>query len=512
MTEESHATDGSDGRHLTERSIDGALWFLLQTVVIKASGVITQVALAYLLVPEDFGAIGLALSVTALADVLHQSGLAQVVVQRGEELEDRGSSVFWLSVFMGLGAMAVLMVAAPLLERLFDAPDVAVLVVVIALAVPINAANVVPRAKLIADLAFSKIAAISGLQVLLVGILSVVGAAVGLGSLSFAIPVPIAALVALIWYRRSSPLGLSWPPSTDSWRPLFRSSLVLITTSWLAKIVDYGDYFLLGVFTDPATVGLYFFAFRLSAQSATIVAHNVGRVMFPALVQVPSGSERQYRAFTRGTRALAGIGVPIAVVMVFFGRDLVYAVFDSEWNDSAFFVQVLSVAATVKVVSESHTHLLRAQGRYAEMLRWNLVGTTSFLIVVAAAGAFAGAWGVSLAVVSHTLVDGWVRYHLTTRVFGSGLREFPVIVAGPALTAVVIAGVSFAAAQWGFGLVEPSWQRLALGLAGVAALYFPVLRHIDPETSGVLSSVFRHAAAPIRRRVARRSATEEGSP
>lgn len=493
---------------LTSRSISGALWFFIQTLVIKASGLIAQIALAYILVPEDFGLIGMALSITAFADALHQNGLAQIVVQRRLDLDRRGRTVFWLSLAMGLVAMLILFGIAPVAAGLFDEPAVTTLIMVLAAAVPINAAGAVPRAHLLGSLQFDRIATISGSQVVLQSALTVGFALLGLGALSFALPLPIVAVVTLYWYSRYRSLDAGWPPIVEEWRGLSRDTGALLSTSWLGKVVEFGDYFLLGLFTSPTTVGLYFFAFRLSLQSANIVVNNVGRVMFPALAKLEAGSRRQLQAFTRGSRALAGVGVPLAILLVFFGPDLIEAVFDPQWEDSALFVQILSVAAVSRSVADSHIHLLKAQGRYGELLRWGVVGTLAFLIAVSIGGLAGGAVGVSLAVAGHAMGEGWIRYFLTVRPLGGGFWDLGRVLAGPVVASLAVGAISIGVVTLIFG-DHAAWWRLILGSASYVLLYLPILRLLDSTTHGILNEVRRQVTRGLENRTQQSQPSDE---
>lgn len=494
---------------LTSTSISGALWFFMQTIVMKATGLLAQIALAYILVPEDFGLIGMALSITAFADALHQNGLVQVVVQRQLDLDQRGRTVFWLSMAIGLVAMVILVGFGPLAGWLFDQPDVSLLIVVLAIAVPINAAGAVPRAHLLESLRFDRIATISGTQVVLQSVLTVMFALLGLGALSFALPVPIVAMISLYWYSRYRSLDAGWPPTVEEWRGLSKETGVLLSTSWLGKMVGYGDYFLLGLFTGPTTVGLYFFSFRLSIQSAHIVVNNVGRVLFPALAKLEAGSRRQLEAFIRASRALAGVGVPLAILLVFFGPDLIWAVFDPQWEDSAVFVQILSVAAVSRTVADSHVHLLKAQGRYGELFRWGLVSTLTFVAGVSIGGLAAGAIGVSLAVAAHAIGEGWIRYYLTVRPLGGGFWDLGRVSGGPLLSSLVGGGISIGLMTLLFES-EYSWARLVLGSGLYVLLYLTALRLLDSTTHEILNEVRHRMTSAIGTRAAKAQHPESG--
>ncbi len=261
--------------------------------------------------------------------------------------------------------------------------------------------------------------------------------------------------------------------------------------------MDFGDYFILGIFADSTAVGLYYFAFRLAAQTGSIVTSNAARVLFPTLLQVPSGSRRQHRSFMRAVRVLAGFGIPLAMIFVVYGADLLAALFDPQWKQAALFVQVLSIASATRTVSDSHANLLKAQGRYRELLRWNIVGTACFLAIVTLGGAVDQATGVCVAVVIHAVVGGWIVYYLTVRPFGSDFWEFGRLVSGALIASASVAIASVLFMRFTLGWTEPSAARLVLGCALMGVLYLPILHVVSPPTSRELLEVSRRVTGPV---------------
>jgi len=486
---------------LTRQSMSGAVWLLSQTLAWKSVTLASQVVLAYLLSPADFGYISLALAVTAFGSVLYQNGLAHVLVQRRDKMSGLADQAFWLSMIMAAGATLILVAVAPIAGLLFKAPEVRNLIWVLAAAPLVDAASVVPRARLIADLEFAKTARINGAQIILQSLLSVLFAWLGFSYWSFAVPVPLASLVALGLYCRHHSLQVHGPRRSNDWPSLTRDTAYLVGTTWLTVIVEQGDYFLLGLLVAPSAVGVYFFAFRLSSQSVRIVAMNIGRVLFPVLVRLPIGSRRQYLAFVRAVRALSGVGVPIAVAGAIYGADIVGLLFAPRWQGAAPLLQILCIAAAIRTVTDTHIHLLKAQGRYRDLLRFNLVATPLFLVAVPLGAWTGGVVGVAWAVVVHAVASGWLRYFFSVRPVGGTFWELGRILTPPTAAAAVPGLLSMAVSSAWFGWQAPSAARMCLGLTVTAACYLPLLRVLSSETSEQVWAVLEHLLRPLRRRL-----------
>src|SRR5437870_1122481 len=64
------------------RTARGFAWLTAQTLGAKAVGFVGQIILAWYLAPDDFGLVGLALTVAAFAGLIQQAGLKEILIHR----------------------------------------------------------------------------------------------------------------------------------------------------------------------------------------------------------------------------------------------------------------------------------------------------------------------------------------------------------------------------------------------------------------------------------------------
>ena len=67
---------------LADRTSRGAAWMTVQTILTKVLSLGSQLILARLLLEEDFGLYGLALTVYSFAAMIHQAGIQEVLIHR----------------------------------------------------------------------------------------------------------------------------------------------------------------------------------------------------------------------------------------------------------------------------------------------------------------------------------------------------------------------------------------------------------------------------------------------
>jgi O-antigen/teichoic acid export membrane protein len=165
----------------------------------------SQLVLARLLLPEAFGQIGMAYTVTTLAAALISFGVDAVLLQRLRTFKMWASPAFWSSLALSLLGMALMLAAAPVAGRMYHSPDLFGLVAVLAIALPIAALPTVPYVKLRAAMDFRFLATYSSGEMLAVQVASVALGGAGLRRLQLRAARPFAAAVKAAVFWRKAP-------------------------------------------------------------------------------------------------------------------------------------------------------------------------------------------------------------------------------------------------------------------------------------------------------------------
>jgi len=179
---------------------------LSQSAATRVAGFATQIVLAWLLEPEDFGLIGLAYAIQAFANIVLGSGIGVMLISRPNEYHKLANGGFWYSIGTGLVAAGIMLLAAPVGARLLDSPELVGLLLIMALVAPIRAMWAVPHSALLIQFRFRASAMINLLYWVGGMALSVVFALAGFGAFSFVLPLlittPICALILFCWLGR----------------------------------------------------------------------------------------------------------------------------------------------------------------------------------------------------------------------------------------------------------------------------------------------------------------------
>lgn len=450
----------------------GAAWMLSATVAAKAAGLGAQAILGWLLVPAEFGVYATALGLVSFIAILRDGGVRDLLVRRAARAyRPLSGPVFWLALAANTAIAACLCAVAPLAGAWAAQPELPLLLVAAAAALPVGTPAMVLAAKLRAELRFSAAAKVSLAAALLGHIAVVVFALRGLGPLSF----PLAALLAA-----AAEGGFAWLAARDApwtrparprlWGRLLRRTRWLILGSAASMTHDRGPLLLLARLAGPVAAGLYFFAFQIALQVGVLVAQSAQHVLFPALSRL--GAEPG-RAAGAALRALRGLGVAVAPAGVGLAAciaPLEALVWRGRWAEAVPAAQILAILFVIKSSSGVTTAILLATGRERARFWLDLAEGAAG---TAAAWYAAARWGHPAAIaLAYAGVMAAARTAIVLHVvrrLGAPAGATLDALSRP-LIACLPAGAAALAVDAALGPAHPALARLALAAALVGAL------------------------------------------
>jgi O-antigen/teichoic acid export membrane protein len=328
--------------------------------------------LAAMLGPRAFGVIAMALVFINFIEMLQQQGLMPAIVSRRVLTDRHADTAFWLVTAVGLACTIAAIVLAPWWADLNGLPELADVIRVLALTVPITSTVVIHEALLRRELAFKKLTVRTWVSLIAGGLAGVLGAVMGLGVWALVLQQVVTSVVAAIVLWTVSP-----------WRPRFRVDRVAARELWSystrAASSSLGlfiggriDVLLTGLFFGPVVVGLYRLAQRLTSTAVDVTARGMQAVALPGLAGVQDDSAAFAARLLRMQRITSVMSLPL-LGLVAGGASSLEGILGQEWQGTAVAIQVLVVMQAFAAVSLLLGPALQA---------WNRPGTLSIVIWV----------------------------------------------------------------------------------------------------------------------------------
>lgn len=467
------------------------LWKGMQMGVSKLVYLIGTLILGHLLAPKEFGLVAIATVAITTIMTATETGMTSALVQASVR-EQAHYDVAWTVGFLrGLIVCAALLLAAPLVARLFGAERAAPLVRLMAF-LPLISSVASPRmADLIRELQFSRLAPIAlgaviveiGLAISLAGTLG--GAAIIVGKLAGATTATLSSYVV-------APHRPRFRPNYSSARHLIAFGRWLFAIGLTAVISDLFIKVLIARRLSVNDLGLFSMSDKLAETPLQLSNEAIGAVAFPLYARLRSDAPRLQSAVRAHLTGLMFFLFPATALVIALAQPLEMRVLGPAWSGIASLIVLFALAYAFELAFNVVYFLLQALGEGGRLFAVEL---TQYITLIAAVILLAGRFGltgigVARIITSIVLVIAGVRaapamYGATlSRVIRPGVlllllaatagiisRFCASIVPGiPGVVAGVVAGGSIFV--W---LVWVTDQRLRMGVRDCLSLFFPFL-------------------------------------
>jgi O-antigen/teichoic acid export membrane protein len=400
------------------------------------------VVLARLLEPEDFGLVAIVMVLTSFAPLLIDFGLGDATIQRSKITQSQVSSLFWLSVGIGLATAAAVALCGPLIAWIYREPRMATIAPYFAITFVLYALSSQHLALLRRSMQFSETAKIQILGTFVGAVVGIFVAFCGFGYWALVIrPIANSLCVAIAAW-----LSCRWRPGLpvldDDVRSMVRFGMHVVNLTVIYTMARAVDRIALGLFYRPDTVGQYQNATMLYDNSILSVIsqiHNVGSAALSKLQSNPAALRQKYEA---ALSALSFFVMPTAAILSVTAQDLTVMLLGEKWKEAGLLLSIMALRGVFHIVEGSHGWLYLATGRADRWRNWGIIASVIQVVAVAGGLPF-GATGVAVAVAMTSVVNAIPSISYAGREIGIG-PALVIRAAGRQL----IGAITTAAAGW----------------------------------------------------------------
>ncbi len=453
------------GEKMSVRIRNGFIWSLLENFSLSGIRFIIGVLMARMLVPSDYGMIGMLTVFMAVSDLLINGGLSSALNKMPQRTEKDFCTAFLFNLSIAFFLYGALFFCAPLIADFYRIPLLESLTRVFSLTLIINALSVIPMTKLQIELSFRTISVINLVVAIVNGIAGVSMAFNGYGvwalvySTIIANSIRVLILLALV---RWIPTGFF---SYASFKSMFSYGGKLLLGLLVETLYSNIYPLVIGKVYSAEALGYYSRARGYADLPAATFTMMVYRVCFPAFCAQNSDREKMLVSYAGVMRKVAYIIFLVMILLLTLAKPLIVVVVTAKWLDSAPLLQILCLAALFLPVLEVNISLIKALGDASAVLKIQFVSKAAGVLVLALTLHYSVTvmcWGAAII----SLLTAVVNFIWTRKVTGCSLRRllkpfWIPLVSGAAMYVIAASAVSVTE--------NPYLQCLFGSLAGVAA-------------------------------------------
>jgi len=427
--------------------------------------------------------------VLSYAGLFSDMGISTAFVQRQQISHEERSSLYWLSVSVGLVLMLLVMAASPLAAAFFNEPELVLLMIIAATNFLVIALGQQLRMDAEKNLNFRPVAIIEMVAALLGFTVAVIAAWLDWGVYAL-----VAAAIVSAWLTTI----LSWMLLAKGWRPTWRLRWDevrwfvhfgggMIINSVINHVNSTVDLLLGGHLFGASQFGLYSVPRNLIMHVQSMINPIITRVGFPLIASIQNDKVRVREIYKKTMNMTASINAPVYVAIGLFAPEIVLLLLGERWLDAAPLLRALAFWGLFRSFGNPVGSLLFGLGRVRLAVRWN----AGLLLIVPPTvwfGSNYGAIGMAMAMavlMVALFIPGWSILIRTTCELG--LWEYSKEVVAPTFCALLAGGGAWLIASQ----VDSPVMRLIVGLPIGAAVYIAVSLIINRSWCSTVSRVIR---------------------
>lgn len=358
---------------LKQKTVSGMIWVGIQRFGTVIISFLSNIVLARLLTPADFGYIGMLMVFIAVSTSFVDGGFGSALIQKTNPTQQDYSTVFYWNIFLGVILYVILFNVAPWIADFYHMEILTKILRLEGVILIINAFTIVQFNKLRKTMQFKKITIIN-VTAALVSVIAAIGYAYrGGGVWALVWQQIILGVVNVLMLFIMVPWKPSLSFSLNSFKSLFKFGSFILLSSLINTIANNISGLIVGRFFSAARMGYLSQAQKLENVASTSIAATVEQVSYPLLVEVKEDYKRMAQVLRLFNLMLLSFVMPIMLIILLAAQPIVLFLFGEKWLPSAEILQILSIAGIFICLQGSSYNVIAAIGKSDVLFNWTVI-------------------------------------------------------------------------------------------------------------------------------------------
>lgn len=433
--------------NLKQKAASGMIWTAVQKYSTMAIQFVADLILARLLMPSDYGYIGMLAIFMGLAENFIDGGFGSALIQKKNPTQTDYSTVFYFNIGMAVVLYLVLYLGAPYIADFYNMPLLGDILRVQGAIVFIYSFNIIQRNLIRKNLQFKKLSWITIVSCVISLSVTILMAYKGYGVWSLVAQNMLMALIPCVFFwittRWYPILSFSW----NSFKELLGFGSYMFFTHIVNTFANKLNGLLIGRWYDSSTMGYFSKAEKTENLASMNIASIMIQTTYPLYSSIQDDKERLINVIKRITSTLSYITTPLLFILLLTAKPLFVFLYSERWLPCVPYFQLLCIAGLATCLQGVNLQAIAAVGKSKDMFVWSIIkraigiglnvgGLLLFGIKGLLAGSIFASWFSYF--INASLVSKHVGYRLVSQ-----LSDLVPAIAVSALAATVSYCVSY---------------------------------------------------------------------
>lgn len=370
---------------LRKKATTGLVWTFAQQFGGQVIGFVVSLILARILLPEEFGLIGMISIFIAIGSTFLNSGLTQSLIRTSESDLDQEdySTVFFFNLLASVLLYGMAYTTAPLVADFYDQAVLVEIIRLYCLSFVITAFSAVQLARLTKKMDFRTQTLVAIPSIVISGILGVYLAYTGYGvwSLVYSYLLKEVLNATQLWFHSR------WQPSLMFSILKFRYHFFFgykLTLSGLLDVIFKNLYIILiGRFFSANQVGFYTRAETMKQLPVTNISNALNKVTFPLFASIKDDDVRLRRVYKQIMQMVVFAIAPVLIFLAVLAEPVFRFLFTEKWLPAVPYFQIICLTGILYPVHSYNLNILKVKGRSDLFLRLEVIKKITVLAIIA---------------------------------------------------------------------------------------------------------------------------------
>ncbi|MBN7817590.1 lipopolysaccharide biosynthesis protein [Algoriphagus pacificus] len=402
---------------LKKKTLNGLFWSFTQQFSVQGSSILVSIILARILLPSDFGLIGMLSVFIALGNSLIDSGLTSSLIRTVDADQTDFSTVFFLNLMGSLIVYTAMFFSAPLISNFFEQPLLIDIIRVYCLSFIISAFSGVQRTRMTKQMDFKTQLKIVLPSVIISGLVGIVLAYQDFGVWALVYMTLTQHLFAAFQFWFHSNWKPSWVFSMSKLKYHFEFGYKITLSGILNSVFSNIYNVAIGKYFSVAELGYYTRADSLKQIPVQNISTSLSKVTFPMFSEIQDDNERLKNIYKRLMQQVLFWLMPVMTLASILAEPLFRFLLTEKWLPAVPFFQILCFIGIMYPIHSYNLNILKVKGRSDLYLKLEIIKKSLTTIGLFAAISF-GIFGLLWVQVILNILAFLINSHYSGRLIG----------------------------------------------------------------------------------------------
>ena len=417
---------------LRKQATSGMVWTFAEQFGNQIIGFVVSLILARLLLPAEFGLIGMISIFVGLGRVLVHSGLTQSLIRNEENDQDDYSTVFYFNLFGGFFVYGIAFFTAPLIANFYSQPILINIVRIYCLTFILTAFSAVQLARMSKNMEFKIQALITIPATISGGVVGVTMAYMDFGVYSLVwsqVTISVVNTIQVWFYT-------SWRPSLKFSVEKFKQHFGFgsrLAISGIVEVLFKNAYIIIiGKLFSPAQVGYYTRAETMKQLPVSNLSNALNKVTYPMFASIQNDNDRLRRIYKQLMQMITFILAPTLIFLAVLAEPTFTFLFTAKWIPAVPYFQILCFTGILYPIHTYNLNILNVKGRSDLFLKLKLY-EKGLIVIGILIGLQFGIFGLLYAQILVSIIIFFINAHYADKFIDLSAKKqisaiFPILV------------------------------------------------------------------------------------